>query len=106
MNPDLGTLMLLLGKLRLEIFVRQHEEARVPLGAWQLEAEESAWSGPEDVQARYADAVVESNRILFSIRKLYKLDVKAEFKNGVLLVQRVWTEVAKPAVQKTARSKA
>jgi mRNA interferase HigB len=98
--------MLLLGKLRLEIFVRQHEEARVPLAAWQLEAEESAWTGPEEVQARYAAAVVESNRILFSIKKLYKLDVKAEFKNGVLLVQRVWTEVTKPAAQKTARSKA
>lgn len=98
--------MLLLGKLRLEIFVRQHGAARVPISAWQLEAEEAAWAGPEEVQARYADALVESNRVLFSIRKLYKLDVKAEFKSGVLLVERVWTEVSKPTPRKVARSKA
>lgn len=99
--------MRLLGKLRLEIFVQQYEDARTPLAAWQLEAEEATWSGPEDVQARYRDAVVELGRALFSVKKIYKLDVRIEFKDGVLVVERVWTtEVSKPTPHKTTRSKA
>ncbi len=83
--------MILLGTLRLEKFVIQHADSRVPLTAWQLEAEASDWGGPEEVKALYADAEVQSDRVLFSFKDMYKLDVKAKFKEGILFVERVWT---------------
>lgn len=99
--------MLLLGKMRLEIFVRQNEAARVPMSAWQLEAEEANWKCADDVLERYVDAEAVDNRLRFSIKGIYKLDVKAGFKEGILLVERVWPEsVRKPLARKIARSKA
>lgn len=99
--------MQLLGKLRLEIFVREHQQARAPIAAWQLEAEDASWESADEVLTRYVDAVVENDHLLFSLRRIYKLDVKAEFKQGVLVVERVWTaEAVKPAVRRNVRSKA
>ncbi len=98
--------MRLLGILRLEIFVQKHERARAPIGVWRLEAQDATWAGPEELQSRYLDAVVEPGRAIFSISKIYKLDVKTEFKAGVLVVERVWTTKVEPIAQKTARSKA
>ncbi|WP_298926085.1 type II toxin-antitoxin system HigB family toxin [uncultured Ramlibacter sp.] len=99
--------MLLLGTLRLENFVQQHAAARIPMAAWQLEAEEANWKSADDVLERYADAEAEEGRLRFSIKGIYKLDVKAGFKEGILLVERVWTEsVRKPLARKIARSKA
>ena len=94
--------MLLLGKLRLEIFVDQHEDSRIPLSAWQLEAEEAAWMGPEQVQEHYVDAVVSNDRLQFCFKSIYKLDVKARFKEGVLFVEKVWTT----KISKASRSAA
>lgn len=99
--------MLLLGTLRLEIFVRQHEAARVPMAAWQLEAEEANWKSADDVLERYTDAEAHESRLRFSIKGIYKLDAKAGFEEGILLVERVWAEsVRKPLARKIARSKA
>lgn len=96
--------MILLGKLRLEIFVTQHVDSRVPFTAWQLEAETSDWTDPEDVKARYADAEVQSDRVLFSFKGIYKLDVKAKFKEGILFVERVWTTKKSRESRNTAKS--
>lgn len=96
--------MLLLGKIRLEAFVNQHADARVPFTAWQLEAEAAEWACPEEVKARYADAVVQSDRVLFSVKEIYKLDVKAKFKEGVLFVERVWTTKVSRASRSTTRN--
>jgi len=98
--------MLLLGKLRLEIFVQQNEAAGAPIGAWRLEAEEAAWAGPDEVRARFANAIVEDGEVLFTMNRIYKLQVKAEYRDGVLLVERVWKQVGQINARKRARSKA
>ncbi len=98
--------MLLLGKLRLEIFVQQNEAARTSIGAWRLEAEEAQWAGPEEVRARFADAVVEKGEVLFTMDSIYKLQVKAEYRGGVLLVERVWKQIGQTNARARARSKA
>ena len=103
--------MRLFGTSRLENFAREHECSRVPLGAWQLEAEEAQWTSPDDVQARYVDAIVQPDRVVFNLKCLCKIDVKACFKQGILLVERVWaispSEHASNAANNTSfRSKA
>lgn len=82
--------MQLFGTSRLKNFALEHECSRVPLSAWQLEAEEAQWTSPDDVQARYVDAIVQPDRVVFNLKSLYKVDVKACFKQGILLVERVW----------------
>ena len=96
--------MQLFGTSRLESFVREHEDSRAPFSAWQLEAEEAQWMGPDDVRARYANAIVHPDRVVFDIKNLYKIDVKARFKQGTLLVERVWTTAASKQVRSSAKS--
>jgi mRNA interferase HigB len=83
--------MLVLGKSILHAFAIENVESRVPLEAWQLEAEEADWAGPKQLGAHYLDAVVSPNRIVFSLADKYKLDVKTRFERGILLIERVWT---------------
>jgi mRNA interferase HigB len=91
-------MMQIFGKFRLVSFAHEHEDSRFPLGAWQLEAEEAQWSCPEEVQARYVNAVVQPDRVIFDIKSLYKIHVKTKFSQGVLLIDKVCAiATAKPA---------
>jgi mRNA interferase HigB len=82
--------MQLFGKRRLETFMHDHADSCIPLAAWQLEAEEAVWTTPEEVQQRYLDALVQPNRLVFTVKNMYRIDVKAKFKQGILMVERVW----------------
>ncbi len=88
--------MQLYNLIALHVFVRDHADSRVPLAAWQLEAEEAEWTGPKQVREHYASAVVSPNRILFSLAGFCKLDVKAKFEKGILLIEKVWTDARTP----------
>lgn len=98
--------MQLLGISRLEIFVQKHEDSRIPLSAWQLEVEEAQWVGPNEVQARYVDAIVQPDRVVFSIKNLCKIDVKTKFKQGILLIEKIWTPMVSTPVRSSAKSTA
>lgn len=98
--------MRLFGTSRLGDFVQDNEDSRIPLGAWQLEVEEAQWTGPDDVQARYVDAIVHPDRVVFSIRNLYKIDVKARFKQGILLIEKIWTPIVSKPVRSATKSAA
>ena len=97
-------MMQIFGKSRLERFAQEHEDSRVPLGAWQLEAEEAQWSCPEEVQARYANAIVQPDRVIFDIKSLYKIHVKAKFNQGVLLIDKVWAIATPKPAGRASRS--
>lgn len=96
--------MQLFGVSRLETFVQKHEDSRIPLSAWQLEVEEAQWAGPEEVQARYVDVIVQPDRVVFSVKNLYKIDVKAKFKQGILLIEKIWTPMVTKPVRSSAKS--
>lgn len=98
--------MQLFGTSRLESFVQAHEGSRVFLGAWQLEVEEAQWTCPDDVRARYAGAIVHQDRVVFNIKRLYKIEVKARFNQGILLVERVWITAAIKQIRSFAKSAA
>ena len=78
--------------IALHSFALEHADSRVPLAAWQLEAEEAEWAGPKQVRERYTNAVVSPNRIVFSLAGVCKLDVKAKFEKGILLIEKVWAD--------------
>ena len=84
--------MQLYNLIALHAFAQEHADSRVPLAAWQIEAEEAEWTGPKQVRERYTNAVVSSNRILFSLTGFCKLDVKAKFEKGILLIEKVWAD--------------
>lgn len=96
--------MQLFGTSRLGNFVQEYEDSRIPLSAWQLEVEDAQWTGPDDVQARYLDAIVHPDRVIFSIKNLYKIDVKARFKQGILLIEKIWTPMVSKPVRSSAKS--
>ena len=96
--------MQLFGTSRLGKFVQEHEGSRIPLNAWQLEVEDAKWTGPDEVQARYLDAIVHPDRVIFSIKNLYKIDVKARFKQGILLIEKIWTPMVSKPVRSSAKS--
>lgn len=98
--------MQLYGTSKLESFAQEYEDSRVPLGAWQLEAEEAQWTDPAEVQARFADAIVQPDRVVFCIKSLYKIDVKARFKQGILLIENVWTTTVSKQTRASARNAA
>lgn len=98
--------MRLFGTSRLQLFMQQHEDSRAPLSAWQLEAEEAQWTDPEDVRIRYANAIVHPDRVVFSIKNRYKIDVKAKFKQGILLIEKVWPSTVAKQVRSSVKSAA
>ena len=102
--PIKGLIMRLFGTIKLANFVQVHASSRGPLAAWQLEAEEASWSDPQDVKARYLDAVVEPRRVVFNIKDLYKIDVTTRYERGVLLVENVWAVTLAPKLRRSANS--
>jgi len=95
--------MLLLGISKIENFVKEHGDARTSLGAWRQEVEEAQWSSPDDVQARYVSAEVAQDRVVFSIKNMCKISVKAKFKHGILLIESVWPLSVAKQIRKLAK---
>lgn len=98
--------MQIYGTTKLALFAEEHEEARVPFNVWQLEVEEAKWTGPEDVQPRYANAIVEPDRIVFSIKDKFKIAVKVKYKRGVLLIEEAWAPIVSKMIGSSIKSAA
>lgn len=96
--------MQLFGTSRLASFVQEHEDSRISLNAWQMEVEEAQWTGPDEVRARYVDAIVHSERVVFNFRNLYKIDVRAKFKQGILLIEKIWAHKASKSAHSSTKS--
>ena len=85
--------MTVVGKKILVEFGRQHGDVRPALGAWTSEVEAAAWTGPQDVKARFPGAsLVGEGRVVFNIKgNHYRLDVQIDYVTQVVLVKRVGT---------------
>lgn len=82
-----------LGKDKIDAFVRKHPQARQPLLSWHAEAKSAVWQTPQDIKARYAHAsFLSDNRVIFNIKgNDYRLAVKVFFARGHIVVERVGT---------------
>jgi len=85
--------MRLVGKPKLEDFVRRHGDVRSAVDAWQTEVEAAGWKGPADVKARYPSAsFLSENRVIFNIKgNRYRLETKISYEVEVVLVKWIGT---------------
>lgn len=74
-------------------FKQKHTETRSQLDSWKAEVEEAQWSTPHDAKNRYPKASFPGNQqIIFDIcRNKYRLLVKVNYKNGIVLIKKIGT---------------
>ncbi|MBI2604452.1 MAG: type II toxin-antitoxin system HigB family toxin [Deltaproteobacteria bacterium] len=87
--------MQLVGRERLDAFVRKHADTRSWVEAWIAEVtdENTKWKGPQDIKARYASASFLANRVvIFNVKgNSYRLEVQVSFNIGTVVVKWVGT---------------
>ncbi|MBI2931632.1 MAG: type II toxin-antitoxin system HigB family toxin [Planctomycetes bacterium] len=84
--------MKLVGRERLLKFKRKHPDTRLWFDNWIADVEEAQWKTPADIKARYARASIlpEEKGVIFDVKgNDYRMHVKVNFKNGIVLVIRV-----------------
>ncbi len=85
--------MKLIGIKALEDFRMDHSDCRKQLAAWVAETQDAQWQTPQDIKAPYAHAsFLANNRVVFNLKgNDYRLDVKVNYKNQIVLIKRVGT---------------
>ena len=85
--------MNVVGVAILEEFSEHHADVRTQIRAWLTEVEEADWNGPQDIKRRFPSAsFIGNDRVDFNIKgNSYRLDVKVNYKNNVVLVKRCGT---------------
>ena len=85
--------MNVVGVAILEEFSEHHAAVRTQIRAWLTEVEEADWNGPQDIKRRFPSAsFIGNDRVVFNIKgNSYRLDVKVNYKNNVVLVKRCGT---------------
>ncbi len=79
--------MKLLGKELLTQFIEKHAEAREWIENWIADVEGAAWSGPQDIKARYSSAsFLKGNVVIFNVKgNKYRLEVKVAYNSVTVL---------------------
>ena len=85
--------MILLGKQLLHGFKENHANARSQIESWEAEVELAQWNTPQDIKNRYPKAsLVGDKQVVFNIcRNKYRLLVHVNYKNGIVLVEKIGT---------------
>lgn len=85
--------MRLLGKPKLDDFVRRHADIRSAVEAWICEVEAAEWRGPADIKARYPSvSFLSENRAIFNIKgNKYRVEAKVNYEIDVVLVTWIGT---------------
>lgn len=85
--------MRVVGREVLVGFLRQHADARRPVGAWVAEAEAATWKGPADIKARYPTAsFLADNEVIFNIKgNNYRLKVMVAYATQTVIIQQAGT---------------
>ncbi|MDQ2076877.1 type II toxin-antitoxin system HigB family toxin [Marinimicrobium sp. ABcell2] len=85
--------MRVLGRDKLDAFIRKHANSKSALGSWLAEAEEATWETPDQVRDRYPRAsILPNNKVVFRLKgNDYRLVVTARYQRGILKVEWVGT---------------
>ncbi len=85
--------MRLVGKKLLRDFREMHVDARSQIESWEAEVREAQWGNPHELKMRFPKAsLVKNQRVVFDIcRNRYRLLVQINYKNGIVLVQKIDT---------------
>jgi len=81
------------GRDKLEKFMRSHADIVGPLSVWICEVEDAQWEMPNDIKKCYAPAsFLKNDRVVFNIKGTkYRLDVKVSYNAKVVLIMRIGT---------------
>ena len=85
--------MKLIGKEKLDAFIKDHPDGQSQVEAWEAEVEEAAWQTPYDLKRQYPKADTPGNQqAIFDTRgNRYRLWVKITYKLGIVLVKAIGT---------------
>lgn len=85
--------MKVLGRDKIEKFIKKHSNAKGALNAWFNEAENSDWKTSQDIKNRYRSAdFLANNKVIFNIKgNHYRLVVKVRYQNGIVVIDWIGT---------------
>jgi mRNA interferase HigB len=85
--------MKLLAKHILKHLTDRYAESRSQVEAWVSDVEETNWQTPHDLKSRYPKAsILGGQNVIFNINgNKYRIWVKVEYKNGVVLIKNAGT---------------
>lgn len=85
--------MKVVGVAIINDFAKDHADVRNQIGAWLSEAEEAHWENPQAIRYRFPSAsFVGKDRVIFNLKgNNYRLDVKINYKNQIVLIKRCGT---------------
>ena len=85
--------MRLLGRHLLQPLKDKDVKARLQLESWESEVEDEQWQTPLDLKRKYQKAsIICGKNVIFNIcGNRYRLWVKVEYKNGIVLIKDVGT---------------
>lgn len=85
--------MRLVGRPKLETFLKEHTAARHWIQAWVAEVEEAAWNSPQDIKDRYSSAsFLKDNTVVFNVKgNQYRLICIVAYKTQVVVVDWIGT---------------
>jgi mRNA interferase HigB len=85
--------MRILGRDKLDAFVRAHADARLWIENWIAEAEKTTWRTPQDVKNLYSSAsFLGGNVVIFNVKgNHYRMEVLIAYNTGTVVVRWVGT---------------
>lgn len=85
--------MRVVGRKRLNDFLRRHRDLRSAATAWLAEVEDAEWQSPHDLKSIYPQAsLLGRNRVVFNLRgNQYRLDAKVDYERQLVLIMRIGT---------------
>ena len=85
--------MEVIGKPKLEKFIKKHARSKSPLTTWLQDAEDGTWTNTSDIKNRYNSAdFLSNNRVVFNIGgNNFRLVVIVRYQNGIVMIDKIGT---------------
>jgi len=85
--------MVVVGRDKIDAFMRMHADSRKWFEAWLAEAEHANWKSPVELKAAYPKAsILPQNRVIFDVKgNDYRMEVAIAYKTGHLAIVRIGT---------------
>lgn len=85
--------MTLLGRNKLDSFIRKHSDTRRWIENWVSDVENAQWKTPQDIKKRYTTvSFLPNNIVIFNVKgNRYRLEVQAAFNTGHIIVKWIGT---------------
>ena len=85
--------MRIVGRQKLDDFVRAHADARGWIENWLVDVEKLIWRTPQDVRLRYSSvSLLGDNIVIFNVKgNEYRLEVSIAYKTAIVVILWIGT---------------